>query len=305
MNLTKYFKKKIVRLIIILALLGVLSLTLVFAKGLYNIIFWKTVRIERIENEISAAVRKMETLIEFSQNAPHELATILEIHGVNRTESEILLKSILFNSPEFSGVSICYEPYKKFKDSIRHSSFLYKDGDSSIFTGFNDPEDSYFYKDWYLIPKTLMKPVWSEPYYNEIDKKTLNSTYSVPFSYFNGIRKEFKGIVSLNLNVNALIDYSEHFGKSMNGFVLLISENGTILSSNNSDWIFNETIFSLASEYEVPLLREVGRDLQRGKKGRASIERFNNQTDLVVFYSPITTNKWGFLLFLPQSEIEK
>lgn len=305
MKILKYFERKLIRLIFVIALIISVFIILLFAKNVYKFVFRENIKIEKIEDEISAAVKKIEILIEFAQNAPLELATILEIHNVDKTENEILLRSILFNNPEFSGVSICYEPYKSNKDSVHLSSFLYRDKDTLVYTSFNNIEGNYFYKDWYLVPKTLMEPTWSEPYYNELKKGTLNSTYSVPFSFFDGTKKEFKGIVSLNLDVNELIKYSEEFGAKMNGQVLLISENGTILSSKNKVWVYNETIFSLASEYDEPILREIGRNLQRGVSGRVLIKKFNNETDMMVFYHPVSINKWGFLLFLPQTELEK
>ena len=49
-----------------------------------------------------------------------------------------------------------------------------------MFSNLNGDEYNYFYKDWYLIPKTLNQPVWSEPYFDIGGGNLLMSTYSVP-----------------------------------------------------------------------------------------------------------------------------
>jgi len=85
----------------------------------------------------------------------------------------------------------------------------------------------------------------------------------------------------------------------------LISENGTIIYAPNQDWTYNETIFTLADEMNLPLLREIGRELQKGKSGIKKIDKFENQKDWWIFYSSVRVNKWGFIFLIQKDQLFK
>ena len=171
---------------------------LLIGKGAYNELFRKNSNIELFHLRISGLVREMSRLIGFALENTFRIWHILwKFKKVTDKEMNILLESVLFNNPELFGSAIAYEPYQFSRDSLYFSNYIYRSGDSIIHTNLNGPEYNYFYKDWYLVPKTLMKPTWSEPYYDEGGGNKLMSTYSIPFYKFNGTKELFKGIVTV------------------------------------------------------------------------------------------------------------
>ncbi len=280
------------------------GLSLLFLGNLaYKEVFRKKSNIELFQNRSNAAIRKINRLIEFVQKIPEDLVYILEFQDVNKEEMQILLESVLFNNPEIFGSAIAYEPNQFIKDSVFYAPYVYRKGDANVFTNLNSPSYNYFQKDWYLIPKTLMKPVWSEPYFDTGGGNLLMSTYSIPFNKFNGSKEFFKGIVTVDVSIEELAKNVQTIGKLWGCHAMLISQNGTILSAAHPEWIFNETIFTMADKLKLPILHDIGKELQQGKSGLKKLDEFENQKDWYVFYSSIKTNKWGFLLFLPNSEL--
>ena len=288
--------------VIISIILGCLFLFFAGKLG-YKLIFKKNIKIEYYHNRLSAEIKRINTVIESAQKTPQDLAYILEFHNAANAELRILLQSVMFNNTELYGCAIAFEPFKHNKDSLYDAPYVYRNGDSLVFTNLNGPEYNYIYKDWYLIPKTLMKPTWSEPYYDEGGGNSLMSTYSVPFFKFDGAKEKFYGIVTVDVSIEWLANAVESIGKVLNGRAILISENGTILSAPDKNMIFKETIFTLATENKLPILREIGRDLQQGKSGVKEIEGFENQKRWFAFYSSVPANKWGLILLLPENEL--
>lgn len=289
---------------IVLFILGGLLLHY-FGKIAYKEIFKKQARIEYIKSHLKAEIRRINSVVDAVQKIPMELADILEIHDTKDEDAKILLQSVLFNNNELYGVNLAYEPYHYFRDSLYHDTYVYRSADSTIYDNTNDSTYNYFYLDWYLIPKTLMKPVWSEPYFEESGEHVFMSTFSVPFYRFDGVRRKFTGIVSVDVSIETLTKRVDAIGGKMKGSAMMLSENGTIMTAPNKNWINNETMFTLSEEKKIAVLREIGRDLQKGISGVKKIDEFENQKDVYVFYSVVPINKWGFILFLPKEEIDK
>jgi sigma-B regulation protein RsbU (phosphoserine phosphatase) len=305
MSIVKKIKAFFLRMIlVILFIIGCLVL-FYFGRLVYKEIFKKHVRIEYIQSHLKAEIRRINSVIDAIQKIPNDLANILEIHETRDEDAKILLQSVLLNNNELYAVSISYEPFQYYKDSLYHDTYLYRSADTTIYDNIADTTYNYFYMDWYLIPKILMKPIWTEPYFEASGDHVYMSTFSVPFFHFDGKREKFKGIVTVDVSIETLTKRVDAIGKKMNGSAMMVSENGTIMTAPDRNWINDETIFTLSAEKKIPVLREIGRDLQRGISGIKKIDAFENLKDVYIFYSVIPINKWGFVLFLPKEELDK
>lgn len=293
------------RLLVLLAFILVCAGLYYAGELAYGQIFRKSIKREIFQDKLFAEIKRMNTVIEAVQKTPQDLAYILEFHNTSEAEMKILLKSMLFNNEELFGGAIAFEPNSYNKDSFYYSRYVYRQRDSVIFTNLDDPEYDYFYKDWYLIPKTMLKPAWSEPYYDEGGGNSLMSTYSVPFYRYDGNQEVFNGIVTVDVSIEWLTNAVESIGRLLNAKALLMSENGTIISAPEKEWIYNQTIYTLASEMNIPVLRRIGRDLRDGNSGIEDIEEFQGEKEWVLFYSPIKASRWGMILLLPENELLK
>lgn len=304
-DLTKYIKTKFLGLIIVLLILSGCLLLVFLGKLGYKELFKTSIQVEYYQKRVTAEINRMNAVIEAVQKTPQDLAYILEFHDTSKDEVKILLESVLFNNPELYGSAIAFEPYSNHKDTLFDSRYMYRNVDQLVFTNLNDSSYNYFYRDWYLIPKTLNKAIWSEPYYDEGGGYFLMSTYSVPFYKFDGKDEKFYGIVTVDVSIEWLTRTVEAVGRTLNGKAYLISENGTILSAPNKDLIFHETLFTLAKELNLPVLRKIGRELQHGKSGHIKLEKVINNEQGYAFYAPIKANKWGLIILIPKSELFK
>ncbi len=256
-----------------------------------------------IQNMVHDKVKRLNQIIESVQKIPQELTYILQYLDVDENEMQILQESVLAYNIELFGCAIAFEPYQFNKDSLYFAPYVYRSDKKYLFTNLSDPEYDYFNQDWYLVPKTLMQPTWSEPYYDEGGGNSLMSTYSVPFYSFDGVEEKFNGIVTVDVSIEWLEQLFVEVGKRFEGQVILISENGTIIFAKNKEWIYNETIYTLAEELNLPLFREIGRELKNGKTGSKKIAAFDDNVNWLVAYANIKSNKWSLLYFLPEDQL--
>ena len=93
------------------------------------------------------------------------------------------------------------------------------------------------------------------------------STYSVPFYSFDGTNETMTGVIAVDISIDWLSKIVSSIKLYDGSYSVLVSENGTIISAPNPKWPYNESLFSLADENKIPVLRKIGRDLQKGKSG--------------------------------------
>jgi sigma-B regulation protein RsbU (phosphoserine phosphatase) len=302
MNNDKNDLLKVLLGVIIIVSAG-MGLFLIYHGGemAYAAIFKKKIRIEYFRERLISEVKRMNAVITAAQNTPEDVATIFEFHPTSEDEIKILLQSVLFNNDEICGSAVAFEPFSYNKDSLYYSTYAYRSNDSIKFSNLNGDEYNYFYKDWYLIPKTLNQPVWSEPYFDDGGGNLLMSTYSVPIFQMVNRKEKFTGVVTIDVSIDWLADAVASVGRILQSKAALISENGTILAAPNRDLIYNETIFTIAEQRKLPVLREIGRNLQQGKSG---FKKGSDGNDYwYIFYAVVPTNRWGMILFVSEDEL--
>jgi sigma-B regulation protein RsbU (phosphoserine phosphatase) len=294
-------KSKLLLYIVILVTSAVTLFAAVKFSHLYEKYSWEKMTREQAEEKLKGEVARIQKIFLSVEQIPQSLAYVLEFSKIKREHLQILLNSVVSNNEEVFGATIAYEPNSFYKDTLYFGPYLYKQNGKIVAVNPSDTTYHYFSMDWYLLPKKLNRPVWIEPYFDAGSGggNVVMSTYSLPFFSFNGNGETMKGIVAVDISLDWLSKTISSIKLSDNSYSMLVSETGTIISSPNPKWAYNESIFSLADEYNLPALRKVGRDLQSGKSGFVNIGRFGTKSDTWIYYKPIPANKWGVLLVIP------
>ncbi len=269
--------------------------------SIYSDYSWKVSTQEQAEAKLNGLVSKVQKVILSIEQIPQNLAYVLEFSNPKNEHMWILLDAVLVNNDELFGACIAFEPNAYDKDSVYYSPYLYKRNGSVVYTDPTDTTYQYFSMDWYLLAKTLKHPVWIEPYFDEGGGagNIVLASYSVPFYYYDGMNEKFTGVVSVDISLDWLSKMVLSTRLMDGSYTFLVSENGTILSAPNPQWPYNETLYSLAEEHNMPALREIGRNLREGKSGFVNIGKFGKRTNWWIYYKPIPANNWGVLLMVP------
>lgn len=247
---------------------------------------------EKYVNQIDAVIGKVAKI-------PFNFAMIVENNILDEKKLVLMLQNIVANNEEIYGSAVAFEPFSFNKDKYFSSHYVYRSDEKIITSDLNDPKYEYFYQDWYQIPAKLGKPVWSEPYYDEGGGNTLMTTYSVPFYRTQNGSTELWGIITIDIELDWLDKIVSSIQIYDTGFAFVISYAGTFVTHPNSNFIMNQTIFSLSEEFNIPSLRDIGRKMIAKKSGFEKLNGVTIKDDSRIYYTPFNSNQWALgVIFL-------
>lgn len=189
--------------------------------------------------------------------------------------------------------SVCF-----IKDVINGVPRLYyNEGSENIIKDIET--DYYLYEDWYLIPTITQKSHWSEPWVDNEGSKDLIVSYSVPFEDVSGRRY----LMRMDVELSRLQIITNELECSDHGHGFLVSSTGTLVSFRDMDLVMNESIFSMAQEYNDPCLRQMGRKMIAGENGHINIKGKSPFRKNWIYFQPLQTNNWSVGVMMSEAEL--
>lgn len=212
-----------------------------------------------------------------------------------------ITRKILENNAEVIGSAIAFDPYF-FKDQGKYfSPYSYRENDTLKTMQLGTPDYEYFVMDWFQIPMKLGKPYWTEPYFDTGGGNALMTTYSVPFMGFVDGKKVPIGIITMDLELDWFTEIVSEVKILKTGYASVLSPSGTFITHPNKDWIMNQSIFSVAEELNNPELRDIGREMLKGKSEFVSSTL--NGVERIMYFTPLPSSNWALAVVFPKSEM--
>ena len=206
-------------------------------------------------------------------------------------------RGILENNPDFYNCSIAFEPYY-FRDKGRYfSAYTKHDGDSIRTIQGGSDDYQYFTVDWYLMPKQLDKPCWTEPY---IDFDVPTNTYEMVTSYGEPLKdkqNQLIGVINTSLSITWLSRTISAIKPYPNSYSIMIGQGGTYFVHPDTTKITRQTIFSQADTALIAL----GRAMTSGEEGMKQMDI--DGKDCYVFYKPLGQTGCSMAIVCPESDI--
>ncbi len=153
---------------------------------------------------------------------------------------------------------------------------------------------------WYVEAKTKGKGVWCEPFIsNYVDKPV--AVYAMPFyETLPDGSKKFKGVVCLDILLSFLREAVASIQIENSGYAFILSAENKIVAHPRDDWIFKETLYSLAKGRDANLsdfekaVRELHSGILLGKtfKGESAC----------IYFSHMKVDGWVFGIVWPADE---
>lgn len=205
-------------------------------------------------------------------------------------------------NPVLSGCSISFEP-NFFKGHYYYSAYSGYVGGALETEQEGDEDYQYFYLDWYLQPKLLNQPCWTEPYSDweqgdAADRQTQRMvSYCKPLTTSEG----FIGSISLDISLKWLSDNLSPVKPYPHSYSILISRGGTYLVHPDPEKLFYQTIFTEGLIDPDPAQDELGKsmlDLEAGYR-RMEIDGIRSY----VFFTPLKATGWSMAIVCPESDI--
>ncbi|MBN2487491.1 MAG: GHKL domain-containing protein [Methanosarcinaceae archaeon] len=226
---------------------------------------------------------------------------MVEYKSGDRDEVNDILRNLLEQNPNLIGTYVCFEP-NAFDG--RDSEYIGTEGHDS--TGrfipyWNkldgpvvlEPLLDYDTLDYYQLPKKLKTDVVTEPYLYE---------GVIIISYVTPVLRdgEFIGIGGVDVSLNYLDEVVSKIKIFDTGYALATSNTGILLSHpDHKEWIGTITLYDL----DVPEISSMADDIRMGKNGHIETVDPTTGKTVILFYEPVKTGKYSFLLVVPKDEM--
>lgn len=215
-----------------------------------------------------------------------------------------LSREVVLTNTFLNGCSISFEP-DFFKEKGRYFSAYSNRTGENVYTQQEGRESyQYFYLDWYLLPKLMGQPCWTEPYTDqeEFDDKTMDAKMIVSYCKpLIGNDGNFVGTLSLDISLEWLSETISAVKPYPNSYSILVGRGGTFLVHPDPEKLFYQSIFTDGLVSPNPEIRRLGEDMQDWKEGMQEI-RFDD-VDCFVFYKPMMTTGWSVAIVCPESDV--
>ena len=214
-------------------------------------------------------------------------------------------RNIVLNNTFLNGCSISFEPWF-YPEKGKYFSAYSNNNGRYVYTMQEGSDDyQYFYLNWYMLPKLLMQPCWTEPYTDqeEGDEATMNMEMNV--SYCKPLISNegtFIGVLSLDISLKWLSETISQVKPYPNAYAFLVSRGGSYLVHPNPEKLFYQSIFteSLTDELSQEQL-QLGHNMLDWKEGMARF-KINGETSYIT-YKPLMTTGWSVAIVCPESDI--
>jgi phosphoserine phosphatase RsbU/P len=258
---------------------------------------------ENARNLAVATANRMEKVLASVEQVPEAFAYYLEHSTYSEEDLLDITRAVITRNPGVFGSAVAFEPHAFASDREFFAPYCYRDKEGVVLKYLGGEDYNYFYWDWYLVPKILERPVWSEPYYDEGGGGIIMSTYSVPFYRSVGGERRFMGIVTADISLHWLEEIVSSVKLLETGYGFLISKNGTIITHPDAALPMNESIFSVAEARHDADLRKIGRRMVSGASGFEPTSGFTSDRQSWLAYLPLSTTGWSLGVLYPQNEL--
>ncbi len=279
--------------------------TAVFA-GVFTYNYYESRRVlmrnieESAGNLTLATVNRIETVLHGVQAGPNYLAQRLE-RGLPEQVSEVeaMLADYVRATPSAYGACAAFEP-NTIEPAQRYSAPYAWRTNGNI--GIGRVEYAYDLWDWYIIPREIERPLWSEPYYDDAGQ-IIMSTYASPFFRTVDGKREVGGVVTADLSLEFLNDVVGAVKLVGTGYAFVISQNGQYVVHPKHEFVMRESIFSVAEAMNSPELRLIGRDMLRGGKGFVKIISPMDNEPAWMYYAPLPAAQWSLGVVITEKDL--
>ncbi len=249
-----------------------------------------SLRIELILKSVEAVVDNIAVDVEKELSGPcPDEQRLFDITRSLVRENDFIVGSII-SLPEYAmGSAHCYFAAYSTKCLATDSITTSQVGNENY---------DYTTMDWYLVPRLLDKPYWSDPYFDEGAGNIIMCTYSRPLKNADG---EFLGVLTADLPIYWLSDKVNEIKPYQSSYNIMVGKNASYIVHTDSTRILRETIFTATHMMTDTTVYHIGREMVAGARGAVTFD--NDGVKSLALYSPIPTTGWSLAMVCPYSDI--
>ncbi len=174
-----------------------------------------------------------------------------------------------------------------------------------VFSYYSDENDNgeYVCNEWYMVPAVKGMSFWTDPYSNDVDVPVVS--YAMPIQ---NREHRCEGVLTLSIELSSFVDMLVYKRDEKQGSdeeernkYTLLDRNTTYLTTPNTEYIMNETLFTLAEELGDTTYSHIGKEIIAGRNGQENI--VINDKLSVVTWRILPNLQWTAIVITPYTEV--
>ncbi len=230
------------------------------------------------------------------------LARSMEMYTTaDRKEVNDILRNVLEAYPSLTGVYVGYEPDAFDGKDSEYANTQAHDSTGRFIPYWNtiqgeievEPLVGYENQDYYQAPKRTHQDYVTEPYFYQ---GIFMVSYDAPI-FKDG---EFVGIAGVDVSLDYIDDIVSDIKVFDTGYAFVTGNTGILVSHPEyKEKIGTETLY----DFGIPEISDAAEDIKIGKGG--SFETVDPATgkEVIMFYEPVKTGNYSFVLVVPKDEM--
>ena len=253
--------------------------------------------------ELDNTVLRVNGILEDVQIAADNLEWLIYRDLDNPDRMMEYSRNVVLNNPFLNGCSISFEP-DYFPSKGRYFSAYSNRMDGVVYTQQEGNDQyQYFYLDWYLLPKLLGQPCWTEPYTDQEEgDDTMDSRMMVSYCKpLIGNDGSFVGALTLDISLEWLSQTISAVKPYPNSYSILVGRGGTFLVHPDPEKLFYQTVFTQQLVQPDQAMWKLGQDMLSWKEDMHVINL--DGEPCFVFFEPMRTTGWSVAIVCSQEDI--
>ncbi len=256
-------------------------------------------------NLVTALANQIEQDFLVVAKAADHLAFSLEVRSMGYEELFDRIKRTVTHTPELYGSTVAFHPFAFSPAIERYAPYFYKSEGRLHFVQLATGSYNYLDKDWFRLPATTGKPIWTEPYFDEGGGNVAMTTYARPIfeNAKDASPAKLKAVVTADISLESLSQLVNSKRVYSTGFLSVLSPKGTFVTHRSPDRVMRDTIFDAADDRKFPGSQEIAKRVISEESGFYDIGAGITGVDSYLAFTRMDPPGWTLAAALPKSEL--
>lgn len=210
---------------------------------------------------------------------------------------------ILKMNPHLYGCSIAFEPYYYIDRGEYFSANSYIVNDTVYTRQEGSAKYKYFHMDWYLIPRLLNAPYWTDSYRDDFaeDSTFVHDhiiSYCMPIHNNDGWNI---GVLAVDISLSWFSQTVSGTKPFPNSYSIMLGKNGSYLVHPDSTKLYCQSLLTPFLEHPDSVYEAMAGSMLAGESGYHIMRK--DGENYYVFYKPVPKTDWCVAIVCPEDDI--
>ena len=249
----------------------------------------------------ASTVNEIETVFSSVATSADSLATIVTKADISEEQIKGSIRALMKINRDIYGMTVALEPRVLHKDIGEFSPYYFRDDDALGYADLAADDYRYLLWDWYRLPRSANRAVWTEPYFDEGGGNALMTTYATPLKTVSD--RAFAGVATADISLDWLQELTEDIRILDTGFGLIVSKEDIIVAHPDSSRVMKQ----LKSTMDRNFIENYW-DIYLQSKQAHKATYFNapcrhKTGDCWVAIKPLLDTGWKVVIVIPETEL--